>query len=281
MGMEKKSTGKNRALLLLGIAMIVCVTCGVVLRYWAGVMDTRRAQYAEAVQTVGKAVAAYRSGDVAETTALAQQLEKILAVHKGEEKWEALHPYQQLAEGLAAYGVAEAMLDRHRNISSQKSGESPPDPKEILEAYTKFEQNFRAVMGKGPFAAPELMWRMENDLATAQVWQMAVKLALQDAKPEDVQPLFEAAITGYKRALLHAEKVSVSPQDTISNPVRFISQNLDFVTRLTEQQDQQKEKKPQSGMGNMLQRGNQPADKFLLPMPMPSIGHSRIEGGKK
>jgi hypothetical protein len=270
---------KKMIVAMLCIA-VCCGIAGLVLRLHAEAAEERHKEYAAAIGEFKKSVEMYRAGLCCEEAdKLVQSLDKMMAAHKGQKEWEKLVPYKRLAEGLVAYGKADKMLARYSKIQLAPSKEKLPASTDLLDQYSQFEKAFREIAGNPAFSDPDIAWRMENDIATSIVWQMAVKISLQDAKPEDAKPLYDAAKAEYEKAMKSAEKAGAQ-KEGIADPRRFVSQNLDFMTRLQESQQEQQQQ-PQRGYGKMLDGSKASDQDPTLPKPMMSIGKSRITGGVK
>ncbi len=299
----------------LGLACVVlaAVVAGFLARKHAIQLDTAHREYQNALETYYHSRSLLYGDRVTDAVKQLAALRVVIEAHKNDPVWENLYLYAIQLEGLSSYVKAQEQWIQFVRIYTTQSKEAFPNAKDITALYQEFEGSYGRLLGKPGFNEPSVSWRLENDIATSLVWQLVTRWAMEKAEFDQLKPLYDAALVHYKKAMAHAEKSGRSEED-FESPARYVSQNLDFMTRLGEameqQQQQQSEQEPQEGdqegaeqgpqrkglgdflsramaqaqkgqgqpqgLGKMLSQGPPGPNQLFLPLPMKGIGASRL-----
>lgn len=229
---------KNAVWILAGLACVLGVA-GIALQITAQSEKASYGAYADALKLYHEGRALLEADRPGAAGAKFAQLTARIDAQKGNTDWQTLRPYALQAEALSAFMVSQQQWTRVVTVYAKNTDEPLPDAKEILKGYERLQSAYAALAAKDPFTEPETAWWLENDAATGIVWQLITRWAMLEAKFDELKPLYNAALDRYKKAMPLAEAAGHEPS-------RYVSQNLDFMTRLGEaMQQQQPQPQPQ------------------------------------
>lgn len=230
-------TGIAGILALLGIA---CLFLG--RHYQKRATETRIAygQYETASKEFSQALLAYEASDKEKARAAFAKLRQTLTQAPDSEPYNELRNDIYWFEGAIAFQDAMTQYNAYRDAYLASPGKLPktvPGADDILEPLKSFEHAMEALRASKSANRPDIAWRIENDRATGKVWQMVIRAALKEEKLEDLKPFYTAAFNGYQTAMRLAEAARGHDAE-FTDPVRIVSQNIDYMTRTTEFLDQ-------------------------------------------
>ena len=220
-------------------------------------------QYEAVLQEFSKGQRTYETGNREEARAVFAKLRKTLEKAPRGKPWKELQKNIYWFEGALAFQDAMTRYNEYRDAYLKSPGKLPktvPGADDILGPLKDFERAMDALRSSENNHPPEIAWRIENDRATGKVWQMIVRAALKEEKLKDLTPFYASALTGYQAAMRLAE--TARGHDTeYTDPVRIVSQNIDYMTRATEFLDQSsddnKDKKSQDSEEQEPQKRSQ------------------------
>jgi len=304
----------------LVLAGILALT-GIILDQKARAVKAEHDAYGNAAAILHRGMDAVDAGKNVEASAALSEVSEHVSKHAGDARWESLGIYQTYGESVLKVSAAEESYRSYAISETQapKDRVSPPDPKMLLEAYRGYQATLERIGQAGIFANSDVAWKVKNEIGTALFWQLVFRWSLENASFDDIKPIYDPSVAAFKAAKALSESASVLAPSPYLNPERYVTQNLDYMTRLGDalspQQSQpqqgddsgsgqgdsregsgsrrrglgdflsraqaelQKGQPNPHGLGKMLSR--QDLGPRFLPLPMKGIGSSRINGGVK